>query len=79
MLIEGAQRAAVMLSHLRPLVQQQLHTVSVGHHAGAVQRLQRAVHAVHIGALGRQTGAVSAGHQGLSRAGLDGGVDLPYG
>lgn len=42
--------------YLCSFLQQQLHTIGVSHHAGAVQRLQSAMHAVHIRALQKHGG-----------------------
>lgn len=39
------------MTYLCPLLQQQLHTVSISHHARTVQGLKCAMHPVHIGSL----------------------------
>lgn len=48
--------------YLCSLLQQQLHAVGISHHAGAVQRLQSAVHAVHIRALQKHSEHAGSEH-----------------
>lgn len=45
------------MTYLCPLLQQQLHTVSISDHARTVQGLKCAMHPIHIGSL-RHTGDI---------------------
>lgn len=42
------------MMYLCAFLQQELHTISIRHHTGTVQRLQRAMHPVHICSLSKE-------------------------